>query len=433
MMSAANRSLSLVALATLAALSQAGCRRVAVEEPAPPPQGTGGSAGAGGGVGGTGGGGLIDDIDQAGPGGGPDGGYATSTISDGGGAGAGGSGGSAPDLDGGSTSGDAAVAAPSLVKDVKVLAGGLTAIDPPAVGSDGVSLLHYPSTTQAVAVFADWNGATTQWYGAAGAYYLYRAASGTNHIALLYGQSYGIFSRGGTTELSGTPATYKEFLAASEAGFAWVDYEVPAPTMGGHAGMGGGGGRPLPPGPVTLGKITFQPWSGARAVLTDALRYRARIDLSRTHVAFVEYASATSVGQIVVQPLAGGAPVVAAPSTQHQDRPAIDGDWVVWEEYTGGTNSVIRGRHLVTGEVRALSSATGFRTSPDVVGARVVWEDQRGGNGDIYVTELGGAGGERIAVSGKGHSSAPRLTSDGLVWIESNNGLIGLVRARWIF
>ena len=41
----------------------------------------------------------------------------------------------------------------------------------------------------------------------------------------------------------------------------------------------------------------------------------------------------------------------AAKSSYHQDRPAIDGDWVVWEEYLSSSDSVIRARNLSTGEV----------------------------------------------------------------------------------
>jgi beta propeller repeat protein len=170
-----------------------------------------------------------------------------------------------------------------------------------------------------------------------------------------------------------------------------------------------------------------------RSVLTDPLLYRARVDLSRTHVAFVEYASTApgSVGQIVVLPLAGGAAIPAAPSAHHQDRPAIDGDWVVWEEYLSSADSVIRARNLTTGEVRDLSATTGFRTNPDILGTRVIWEDQRSGNGDIYLSDLADADGDHVVVSGAGHSAATRLTDDGLVWIETAGDNMGLMRARW--
>lgn len=298
----------------------------------------------------------------------------------------------------------------------------LTTINPPAVGSDGIALLHYPSTSQATAIFVDASRTAREWYGNAGAYYLYVAASGGRQLALLYAKTYPIHAAGSATELSGTPATYKEYLAVNEAGFAWVDYET-AMSMP-------GGGRPMP-GASVPGKIVFQTFSGTRAPLSDTLRYRARLDLSRTHVAFVEYAAAGAPGQVVVQALAGGPPIAAAPGTRHQDRPAIDGDWVVWEEYVSATDSVIRARNLVSGQVRDLSAAIGFRTNADLQGTRVVWEDQRAGHGDIYVVDLSAAGGERVAVSGKGHSAAPKLTADGLVWIETSGGTIGLVRARW--
>jgi beta propeller repeat protein len=415
-----------------------GCRKVDVENPGNQPPASHPDAGNSG---------LIGDIDQshgsdggaAGAGGGnaTGGGAGTSTGGTGGASGAGtggamtgGGGGPAPGSDGGAPSADAtpgsdAAPAASLITGVKILAEGLTAINPLSVGSEGVSVLTYPSTTSAAALFVPWTGTSAQWYGSSGAYYLYTAANGVHQIALLYaGTSYGIYASGGTTELSGTPTTYKEFLAANELGYAWVDYETT--TAGGH------GGKPGTTTPPATGKIVLQTWSGTRASLTDATRYRSHLALSRTHVAFVEYASSTSLGQIVVQPLAGGAPIVAAASAHHQDRPTIDGDWVVWEEYVGTSDAVIRARNLTTGQVRDLSAATGFRTNADVLGTRVVWEDQRAGNGDIYFFDLGGSGGEQVAVSGKGHSAAPRLTADGLVWIESNGTSIGLVQARWI-
>jgi beta propeller repeat protein len=133
----------------------------------------------------------------------------------------------------------------------------------------------------------------------------------------------------------------------------------------------------------------------------------------------------------MVQPLAGGAAIAVAPGNRHQDRPAVDGDWVVWEEYLDGSSSVIRARNLSSGQVRDLSATTGFRTNPDIRGSRVIWEDQRSGNGDIYFADVSDDRGERVAVSGPGHSAAGRLSGDGLVWIETNAGKVGLVRARW--
>jgi beta propeller repeat protein len=434
----------IAALVTVSiALAAGGCRSVYVEDENPMnPSGSSSKGGSGGGNSG-----LLGGIDQADPpagGGGAGGAGGTAPGGGGGGSGPGGAGGvtgggggsggggTATGGNGGSAGGaggaggDGPPAGSGIITGVKILHGALTAVSPIAVGSQGVSIINYPSTTQATELFVDWNGAASQWYQTAGAYYLYNAASGSHQIALLYARMmYGIYANGGGAELSGTPASYKEFLAASELGFAWVDYPTAATHPGGRPGTGTG---TIPPG-----KVVFQPWSGgARADLSNDVGYRARLDLSKTHVAFVEYASATSVGQIVVQALAGGAPVVAAPSPHHQDRPAIDGDWVIWEEYPGGTDSVIRARNLVTGQVRDLSPTTGFRTNPDILGTRVVWEDQRSGNGDIYFLDLAG-GGERIAVSGKGHSTAPRLTSDGLVWIEINGSTMGLAQARWNF
>jgi beta propeller repeat protein len=316
-----------------------------------------------------------------------------------------------------------------LITGLQVLADGLSTFELPAVGSDGVSLLEYTGAGTAMAIHVTWDRVTNRWYEDSGARYIYLAANGTRDVALLYlAGSYAIQQNGGAAELSGTPLTYKEFLAANDTGFAWVDYgQISSGSGGGRAGGGGTSGS-------TLGAVIFQSWSGTRTTLTDNLRYRARLALSANRIAYVEYASTVSgtPGQIMVQSLGGGSAVAVAPGTLHQDRPAIAGDWVVWEEYRSSTDAVIRSKNLATGELKNLSSAIGFRTNPDVRDQRVVWEDQRSGNGDIYTYDLAGSLGEQVAVSGPGHSSGARLTSDGLVWIESNGDNVGLLWARWI-
>ncbi len=327
---------------------------------------------------------------------------------------------------------DQASGADSLIDEMEVLAVFLSAIELPAVGSDGVSIVQYFGSNQAATLYVDWNGVAEFWHLDAGAHYVGTAASGDRHLGLVYGPaSYGIHAGDDAAELSGTPGSYKEHLAASADGFAWVDYPTPA-----SGARPGGGAMPPPLGGNVqeLGEVVFQRWSGARSTLSDRLRYRARLDLSRMHVAFVEYAdtAAGSVGQIAVLPLAGGTPILAAPSSHHQDRPAIDGDWVVWEEYLSDQDSVIRARNLATGEVRDVSSSTGFRTNPDILGTRVVWEDQRNGDGDLYVADLVEASGERVVVSGPGHSAAVRLSSHNVVWIETADDVIALLSARWL-
>jgi hypothetical protein len=199
-------------------------------------------------------------------------------------------------------------------------------------------------------------------------------------------------------------------LAANEDGVAWVDYETAS----------------------SLGRIVFQTWNGSRRALTDDARYRAQLDLSRDHIVYVEYASgaAGSLGRVFVQPLAGGEAVAVSPGPRHQDRPAVDRASVVWEEYLGPTDSVIRAYDMDTGEARDLSARAGFRGAADVLDGRVVWEELQGEDGDIHVASVTGAG-DWAAVGGSGHSTAARLTSDGLVWIEAGGGQLGIVRGRW--
>jgi beta propeller repeat protein len=314
--------------------------------------------------------------------------------------------------------------ASSTIEHIQVLLDSLTNTDVPAVGSNGVSIMQYPASNEAAVLHVDWSRATHWFYKTDRAYHVYTAASADRNISLLYTMSsYGIYQDGSAAELSGMPMVYKEFLSASDQGYAWVDYANGTP-----------GKMPNVFGVQTYGAIVFQTWAGDRSMLTDDQRYRARIDLSQKHVAFVEYASTDpgGVGQVMVQPLDGGAAVVAAPSSNHQDRPAIDGDWVVWEEYLSDTDSVIRARNLATDEVRDVSANKGFRTNPDLLGTLVVWEDQRGGDGDIYYADLAGSDGEKVAVSGPGHSTGARLTSDGLVWIEISGDTMGLLLASWI-
>jgi beta propeller repeat protein len=420
------RTLS-VAAALALGLGAAGCvKNLSIEDAGRP--------GAQGGNGGSGGS-LIGDIDQANPDAGapvePDGSGGHDHPSAGGaGPGRGGQGGGAgapvasdagtlpaPGRDGGGAP------VPSAIRDLHVLIDALSAISVPAVGSAGVSLVQYTAAGTAFTLHVAWGGALTRLHETAQARYIYTAASGARGADLVYGtNSYGVYADGGARELSGTPASYKEFLAANAQGLVWVDYGIVKPHGGG-----------VPVGAPTLGAVVFSTWDGARRDLTDALRYRARPDLSATHVVYVEYAStaAGSLGQIVAQPLAGGSPVTVSASPHHQDRPAVDGDWVVWEEYLSSTDAVIRARNLTTGETRDLSPSTGFRTNPDVLGTRVVWEDQRTGNGDLHYADLVGPGGDHVAISGKGHSTGARLTADGLVWIESNGGNTGLLQARW--
>lgn len=311
----------------------------------------------------------------------------------------------------------------AVIQDLQVLLQGLGSIELLAVGRDGVSLVQYTGAESAVVLHVAWSGALEVRHEAARARYADTAASGTRHAALLHASgTYGIYENGGMDELSGFPAAYKEFLSANGAGLSWIEYAPRGMAQAGPAVAA-----------QPFGAVVLQTTGGARSVLTDAQRYRARIDLSETHVAFVEYASiaAGTPGQIVVQPLAGGAPIAVAPSANHQDRPAIDGDWVVWEEYLGPTDAVIRARNLVTSEIRELSASTGFRTNADIRGTRVVWEDQQSGRGDIYFTDLASGAPARPAVSGRGHSGGVRLTEDGLVWTEAQDQHIGLMYARW--
>jgi beta propeller repeat protein len=305
--------------------------------------------------------------------------------------------------------------------DIEVLSDELNAIERPAVGTNGVTLLDYQGASRALTLSVRWDHSAERWYRSSGAFAVYNAAYLDQHYSLLHAESYGIYANGGTADLSGDASTYKEFVAASAAGIAWVDYAMMTPAA-------------APAGPLAqmFGEVVLLRPDGSRSSLTDRSRYRANVALSQRHVAFTEYASTEpgSVGQLMVQDLAGGAPLPVAASANHQDKPAIDGDWLVFEEYVSDKNSVIRAFNVTTAELRDLSSASGFRANADVLGTRVVWEDYREGQADIYGVDLA-IGTEQALVTGTGHSAMPRLTSDGLVWIESVEAKAGLLRARW--
>ena len=317
-------------------------------------------------------------------------------------------------------SGGSSNTAGPLISNVQMLAA-VSDIEPLAVGSNGVSLLQYSTAGDAIVLYIDWSGNVASWYRNSKASYAYAAASGAHQVDLLYTNAgYEIYEDGNPQDLAGSNGTYKESLTASAQGFAWVNFAATG----------------SPPVTSKLGSIILQSWSGSRSSLTDALRYRSRPQMSDKLIAYVEYASITpgTIGQIRVQGLEPGAvAITASPSANHQDRPATDGDWVVWEEYLTSTDSVIRGRNVTTGEIRDLSSSVGFRTSADIKGNLVVWQDERSGGGEIYLNDLGTASGERVVVSGKGYAASPRLTADGLVWIESYSGSTAIVKAAWAF
>jgi beta propeller repeat protein len=305
----------------------------------------------------------------------------------------------------------------ALLESFELLSERLTSIERPAVASDGVSLVQYDRSGNASILHVSWDGQAQTWHGSSGAYFAYTAAVLDRHFSLLHAESYPIFAGGGGAELSGDASAFKEFLAASAVGVAWFDYPTPVVST---------------PGLQSFGELALQRDDGTRAVLSDRSRYRARLALSATHAAFVEYESSApgSIGQVIALPLSGAPGFAVAPSAVHQDRPALDGDWLVLEEYRSASDAVIRAYNLTTGELRDVSPTADFRTNADVLGTRVVWEDYRDGSADIYLFDLA-TGEEHPLVTGAGHSAAPRLTGDGVVWIEAQGNKAALARARF--
>jgi beta propeller repeat protein len=311
--------------------------------------------------------------------------------------------------------------ATTSLQGLRVLAN-LTDITLPAVGDEGITLLQ----TQTTGIFGirniAWDGTSSWPQTDAGIYFAYTTASTTHSASLLQkSTSSWTIIADGSLSLGTSPVNYKEALASNENQIFWVDYGIVStvPTAG----------RPKP---TVKGQILSQTWiGGAIDTLSDNIPYRARLDASASHLAWVEYPVGALVGKIALMDLGTGSVIYPSPSSSHQDRPAVDGDYVVWEEYLGDSNAVIRSYQISTGLTQDLSSRTGFRTSPDILGPRVVWEDQRTGNGDIWMFDLSQSLPEQILVSGAGHSTGARLWGNKLIWIESSPTAMGLVQASW--
>ncbi len=68
-----------------------------------------------------------------------------------------------------------------------------------------------------------------------------------------------------------------------------------------------------------------------------------------------------------------------------QYNPAIDGDYVVYESWRGGSGSDIYLYDIVSGtETKITSGTPGMSSHPDISGDRIVWQDNRNGGWEIY-------------------------------------------------
>ncbi len=259
-------------------------------------------------------------------------------------------------------------------------------------------------------------------------YYAYLTATETHSARLFQANSSWIIQSNELVTLGTPAANYKEYIASNSKGVFWVDYGTVSGSGSGRGGTGTGSSDTL-----LKGRILFQSWdAGVIDTLTsETSSYRARLEASEEYLAWVEYASEATVGKIALMNLNSGAITYPVTSSHHQDRPSVDGDWLVWEEYLNSTDAVIRAYQISTQVTRNLSSSTGFRTNPYLSDSKVVWEDQRTGNGDLWYYDFNSAEGETILVSGEGHSAGVRFLDNRIVWVESSETSMGLLTATW--
>lgn len=313
----------------------------------------------------------------------------------------------------------------------------LNSIQVPATSTQGVHLTQFQNDGTLGVLAVTWEGQSQWIHTVMGLKYAFTTGSDSHRGTLLdQGTSWPLYADVVNAMGDGSNR-YKENLTSNAQGMYWVDYGVvERGGSGGNGGSGTGGtgtgGTSSSTVGVIAGKIYFQPWSGGTtSVLTDSIPYRTRLDASGTHLAWVEYAPGATIGQIKYMNLVTKQITLATSSSHHQDRPAIDGDYLVWEEYLDASNAVIRSLQLSTGTVRDISSNVGFRTNPDILAGRAIWEDQRTGNGDLWYHDLIRGTTEQLLVSGVGHSAGVRLYKDKVVWIESNGTAMGLVVGTW--
>jgi len=326
-----------------------------------------------------------------------------------------------------STTTESASSAATVLGNFQVLTT-LNTIELPSPSEDGIHIVQTKSDGSLGVLQVSWAGSSSWMASENTLYYAYLTATGTHFATLFQSNGSWTIQSNGSVTLGTSATNYKEFLASNSKGIFWVDYGTVSGSGSGRGGTGTGSGDTS-----LKGRILFQSWNaGAIDTLTsETSSYWARLEASEGYLAWVEYSPEVTVGKIALMNLNSGAITYPATSSHHQDRPSVDGDWLVWEEYLNSTDAVIRAYRISTQTILNLSSSTGFRTNPYVSGSKVVWEDQRTGNGDLWYYDFNSAEGETILVSGKGHSAGVRFLGNRIVWVESSETSMGLLTATW--
>ena len=115
-------------------------------------------------------------------------------------------------------------------------------------------------------------------------------------------------------------------------------------------------------------------------------------------------------------------PRPACTATGNQEEPAVDGQWIVWEDHREKA-SAIYARKLSAGEERRLCSASGGQTDPAISGKWVVWVDYRDENktgADIWGCDLQ-TGTARAICAASGDQTSPAISGEWVVWSDGRN------------
>ncbi|MBF0384477.1 MAG: hypothetical protein HQL27_01270 [Candidatus Omnitrophica bacterium] len=113
-------------------------------------------------------------------------------------------------------------------------------------------------------------------------------------------------------------------------------------------------------------------------------------------------------------------PVQITTDPHFQQKPAISGDLVVWEDQRNGNNDIYF-YDLTSGIETQITDEFAYQGTPDIDGDYIVWEDMRNGNRDVYlynvVTQT-----EMAVTHDSSHQYAPKISGDTIVWHDYRNG-----------
>jgi beta propeller repeat protein len=146
-------------------------------------------------------------------------------------------------------------------------------------------------------------------------------------------------------------------------------------------------------------------------------------DMSGTTIAYDDWRAKIGQGDIYVMDVVTGKERAVCTDDGDQTGAAIDGDWVVWEDWEAandGGECDLQALNLKTGKRRAVCTAQGVQTSPDISGQWVAWWDGRVDEGDIYAFDLK-TGKELAVCTAAGKQSNPAVSGTWIVWEDARD------------